>query len=158
MPRSRRIHKATKPVFTPFTPAPRILLLAIRQAIRTPLLPIAPTPALKEADPADAKASRQPARTPPSKELPPLGPPEFRQEGTEYCPERDLWVAVLKLAILDVKSKDAKVRRDALAFFESADFLKVLDYAGIDRDLAPRIRTKVHSLRPRQARTHALAA
>lgn len=149
----QRNPKVTYPVFTP-----RLLILAIREAIKTPLLPLAPKPPLKEAKPIDAKGLRPVANTPPAMEaLEEDREPESLQSPSD-CPERAMWVAVLKLAYQDVTRKDEAIRGDALAFFESADFLKVLDYAGIDRDLAPRIRAKVRSLKPRPACTLALAA
>lgn len=155
MRKSRKLQRTQKATYPVFTPKPRLLILAIREALKTPLRPIAPRPPAKEDKTAAAKASSQPPCS--TESLKEDSEPEGLQSPSD-CPDRAMWVAVLKLAILDVKRKDEAIRRDALAFFQSANFLKVLDYAGIDRDLAPRIRAKVRSLKPKPARAYALAA
>jgi len=59
----------------------------------------------------------------------------------EDCPEHGLWLAVIHQALVDLGDGRPEVRQDAIALFEGSDLLRVMDYAGVDRDHAPRLRT-----------------
>lgn len=66
-----------------------------------------------------------------------------------------LWQTVLWQAFQDLNEQDPKIRQNAVGFFRSPDLLKVLDYAGIDRNCAPLLRTRVLQMTgvpPRQRR------
>lgn len=62
-----------------------------------------------------------------------------RQPGRRI-PERDLWLAVLRLALMDATSSSPAVRAAARQFIDSPDLLHLMDLAGIDREMAPTLR------------------
>jgi hypothetical protein len=80
-----------------------------------------------------------------------------RQPGRR-TPERDLWLAVLRLALVDATSSSPAVRASARQFIDSPDLLHLMDLAGIDREMAPTLRAwKPTTAQPRQGGRRAYA-
>lgn len=55
-------------------------------------------------------------------------------------PERQLWLSVIRQALVDSIGTDPRHRDDARRFLQGDGLLMAMDLAGLDRDLVPTIR------------------